>query len=439
MAAKVNFDYTNKLIIVTEAPDSSGWVEIDVKIDIYSDGKEDWRTDTDLNKFKFPVRGVGGDDLPGEKSLGSTFFLDYGWRIRPYEDDHVLSVNGNLYTTEGESPFTQTVGSYNVMVINTVSSLVDSTVQQLAEIEYASFNGGVTVDVVGGVAGTDYPTGTSQEPSSNMTDALAIAASRGFTTFFIIGDITLDSGTDFDETIFVGESRTKSVITIDSDADVENCEFYDANVTGTLDGGNVLKNCAIADINYVNGYIEQCVLLTGTVTLGGSEEAHFLDCWSGVVGTATPIIDMGGSGQGLGVRNYNGGIELRNKTGSDKVSIDLNSGQVVLDSTVTAGEIVVRGIGKLTDNSVGATVNDDNLLAPSVIADAVWNHTDATFLLKVVKNKKSLEKTGSVWELIIYDDDDTTPILQKDLKDKDGNDITDLAAGVLAQELQTSV
>ena len=130
MAAKVNFDHANKLIVVTEVPDSSGQIDIDVEIDVYSDGKEDWRTDATLNKFKFPVRAVGGDDLPGEKELGSTFFLRYGWRIRPYEDDHVLAVNGNIYTEEGESPFVQTIGSYNVMVINTVSNLVDSTVQQ---------------------------------------------------------------------------------------------------------------------------------------------------------------------------------------------------------------------------------------------------------------------------------------------------------------------
>lgn len=60
-------------------------------------------------------------------------------------------------------------------------------------------------------------------------------------------------------------------------------------------------------------------------------------------------------------------------------------------------------------------------------------------LHKTAKNKKVLSKTGSTWELIIYDDDDTTPIFKKEIKDKDGNDIEDLEIGVLAQELASSV
>jgi len=137
MAEKVNFDYTNRLIVVTEVPGSSaGEVDISVQVDIYSDGKEDWMIDADLNKFKFPVRVVGGDELPGDKRLGITYFLEHGWRIRPYEDDHVLNVDGNIYTEEGESPFVSTVGAFNVTVINTVSSLVDAivTTEQVAEI-----------------------------------------------------------------------------------------------------------------------------------------------------------------------------------------------------------------------------------------------------------------------------------------------------------------
>ena len=105
----------------------------------------------------------------------------------------------------------------------------------------------------------------------------------------------------------------------------------------------------------------------------------------------------------------------------------LNQNQVQIIPGNAAGLItVVSGSGVTSQDKID-------------IADAVWDHADGDFMVKIIKNKKSLEKTGAVWELIIYDDDNTTPIMQKDLKDADGNDITDLAAGVLAMELKTSV
>ncbi|HDH51219.1 MAG TPA: hypothetical protein ENH31_00345 [Nitrospirae bacterium] len=65
--------------------------------------------------------------------------------------------------------------------------------------------------------------------------------------------------------------------------------------------------------------------------------------------------------------------------------------------------------------------------------------SDVTLLIKCIKNKKELKKAGAVWQLIIYDDNGIDEILNKDLKDKDGSNITDIQAGALAQELASSV
>jgi len=65
--------------------------------------------------------------------------------------------------------------------------------------------------------------------------------------------------------------------------------------------------------------------------------------------------------------------------------------------------------------------------------------TDMTWLKKIVTQKKELKKTGDVWYLIIYDDDGVTPILTKAIKDKNGDNILDMDAGTLAQELASSV
>lgn len=123
------------------------------------------------------MRAIGGDVISSHKALGTTFFLINGWRIRPFAWDHVLRVNGNLYTDPaGFDPFAIPFGSYSVTVELTVSSLVEASLAQLPEIEQASFDGKVTIDVINGTFGTDYPIGTSRTPVNNLTDAKIIAA-----------------------------------------------------------------------------------------------------------------------------------------------------------------------------------------------------------------------------------------------------------------------
>ena len=427
MANHVDYDTDKRIIYVTTAPtlvDGDWVVNLDIKIDLYSDGKEDWLSNDALNKFEFPIRSVGGDDLPGEKSLGATFFLDSGWKLRPYEGDHVFKVDGNFYSEDGTSPFVSTSGVYNIMIINTVSSLVDSIVQQQTEIEYASFGGGITLDAVNGNAGTDYPHGTLQEPVNNLTDAMTIATERGFNTIHVLGNLTIDTSGDYSNMIFIGESQGKSLLTISAGANVLNCEIYDARVTGDLDGNIRLENCLIGNINYVSGFLESCVLASGIMTLGGLDIAHLLNCVSGVAGTSTPVIDMGGSGQELSLRNYNGGIKLINKTGLDNVSLDINSGHVILDSTVTNGTIVVRGVGYLTDNSVGATVEAHNFISVDSIAEEVWVHASGTQLLIDTDLIKQIE-TGrwkiENFQMIFYEEDNVTEIMRFNLFDEAGD------------------
>lgn len=61
---------------------------------------------------------------------------------------------------------------------------------------------------------------------------------------------------------------------------------------------------------------------------------------------------------------------------------------------------------------------------------------EATALLnaKYTLNKKEIKASTGVYSLHIYDDDGTTPIVSKVLKDINGTDITAPAAGVIARE-----
>jgi len=116
------FDGDNLLIIM-----DNGTTEIDAQI-LYSDWKE-WQLLSDNSKYYEAFRTIGGDSLTPTVEAGDYYFLrnDYGWRIRPYEGDHELTINGNLYGNDTTLPiFTPTVGSYQVLIKQQLSSLTQT-------------------------------------------------------------------------------------------------------------------------------------------------------------------------------------------------------------------------------------------------------------------------------------------------------------------------
>lgn len=119
---KVTFDGPNKLILINE-PET----DIDFRTDIYSNWKE-WKTQNTQTNSKFleAISVVGGDPLPGNRVLGSTFFLENGWRLRTWNGDHILTVTGNVFTREGDDPFVPTTEDATVTINLNTSTLVET-------------------------------------------------------------------------------------------------------------------------------------------------------------------------------------------------------------------------------------------------------------------------------------------------------------------------
>ena len=257
------------------------------------------------------------------------------------------------------------------------------------------------------MTGTAFPKGTEQSPVNNFTDALAIAAERGFLALNILGDATINGGLDFTNFTFFGQGINLSTLTINTAAGVLNTTFEAATITGVLDGMSRVTGCRVMGLSFISGVLEDCIL-EGTTTLDGVSTALFERCISGVPGAgSTPIIDMGGSGSPLAIRDYYGGIEIQNRTGTDAVSIDMSSGQVIFDSTVSAGTITVRGIAKIVDTSTGTAVIDvADLIQPADVNDM---RTRVILLEKLQRNR--LETNPSTGLMTLYDDDSVTPLL----------------------------
>ena len=379
MGAKIFIDRIEKIINVTEAPtlvDGELVSNFDIKIDLYSDAKEDWIADSELRVRKFPLSAVGGNPTVGSKSLGSTYFIDADWKIQLYPEDHRFLVNGNFYSQDGTSPFLLPENN-SVLLEQEVSSLVDSTVNQLPEIEGMSFGGVVSIDLTSPYQGTAYPVGNMEYPVNNFADAVLIAESRGLIILSVRGDADISGAEDLSGFIIEGQNPTLSRITVGATANVYRTSFRYMTIAGTLDGDSEIKGCIIDGLDYVSGRIIGCGFTGLPVVLGGNVQASILDCWSEVAGDATPTIDAGGTGQSLIIRGYVGGIKFTNRTGTDAMSIDFESGQFIADSTISNGVIYVRGnVGKVTIECDPTLVDIYGVNNPRTIADAVWKYVN---------------------------------------------------------------
>lgn len=103
---------------------------LDVGEDIYTAWKE-WIVLSDNIKYPAAFRVVGGDPLGGGLNAGSYFFLQNqnGWRIKPPEEDIVITLTGNLYPEDvNEDLFNATDGDFNTSIRLSTSSLTQEKV-----------------------------------------------------------------------------------------------------------------------------------------------------------------------------------------------------------------------------------------------------------------------------------------------------------------------
>lgn len=107
----------------------SGTTSFDVE-NLYSSWKN-WISSGDNSKYLPTFETIGGDSISSTKTVSPYYFLANGWRIKPFESSHQLTVNGNLFVRGGEeNPFVVTTGNYNVFINMFTSS--DSTITEVA-------------------------------------------------------------------------------------------------------------------------------------------------------------------------------------------------------------------------------------------------------------------------------------------------------------------
>ena len=108
----MTFDGLNKRIILDSASVTAS--------EIWSRYMDWLGADSNNAKWGLAIQQVGGDSLGGGLYIPLYFFLTNGWRVRPMEANHQLTITGNLFVAEGGSPLVNTLGNYNVIAQYTV-------------------------------------------------------------------------------------------------------------------------------------------------------------------------------------------------------------------------------------------------------------------------------------------------------------------------------
>lgn len=325
-----------------------------------------------------PVRCEGKAYLsPGIKT-GLTVSLvnaQYAFAARPGPEWVICNMGGGNVVAKLADDETDLYPRYPTAYVSadrTTSS--SATLQEQEAIVYGSFNYRVTIDVVNGFAGygtTSEPVGTRQRPSNNLVDAAAIALAKGFDTYYIVGDLEIVTG-NFNGKRFIGESVSRTMLELGTDAQLMDCEIMNASINGVLDGNSTVMDCFVGTLHYVSGQISNSGLYGG-IYLAGDKNAVISNCYT-INQDSPPFIDMGDSGQSLSMPNYSGLITICNLSDvTQEIGIGINAGAVILDSTITGGTIIVSGVGLLEDNSSNTIVNTDGLINKNLIADSLLN------------------------------------------------------------------
>ena len=339
--------------------------------DLYAEYRYLRRTDESLRRWEPLLRAEGNVPKGAGAFTPRYVVLLDGTKIVPFDEADQLNQRGDIITDNPDVDATL----YDISGLTTAKPIFiqpseAETIQlNSSQIEYSSFDNGITIDANSGFSGTGFPNGTRQQPVNNIVDARAIALSRGFDTFYIKGNYTFDTGDNVENFIIFGQNSNKSTLTFNPGALTAGVDLHNATVTGTFDNAATFEECRLLDIQFVQGYAWKCVLV-GEFTLAGTGETQFLECWDGVVGTnvASPSINFNGSGRSAAIRGYKGDIALKNKTGPENVEINGTSGgTVTIESTVTNGTIRLSGsVEPVIEAGVTATIDTKQVDFPEL-------------------------------------------------------------------------
>ena len=303
------------------------------------------------------------EDLPGPT-----------WTIKRVADGNLAAIDDetarNLIEPMASSAYVnwKTEADVSAALLNPVVVLDPAVTTIIATTQYL---GAIWIDAANGSAGTVAGTnGTPQKPVDTLADALTLATAIGFRQLVLVsGNLTLTTSL----TEFCVELRDESEINFGAQ-NINGSEFHGGVLKGSMTGSIQIEDSSLEDVTGLLGHVRGCGI-NGTITLGVGMTT-FDRCHSHVPGTSAPTLNFNGSGTKANVRAYSGGLRIESMTDASNVAtVEFVAGQVVVDADCTAGELVLRGITKITDNSTGTVVDTSGVVGSLVWDASLSSHT----------------------------------------------------------------
>lgn len=359
------FDGDN-LIMTLDAP-VAGVLSLDTETDWYSEWKK-WTLLDDNMRYEDAFELIISEELtPGIES-GAYFFFrnNVGWRVRPYEADATIYLNGNLVPRDSALPIMiPTIGAYTVLIagLQPVTQNIDTIAQSLNITRYLR-HVGIHVD---SIDGNDANDGTRLDPVKTENGLHVIYNQYEFRDVYVMNPLTITADHSTMGHKWIGDKPDKVAVTLDPACNVTNNDFEYVYLSGKLNSGNVIRECIVGSITNANNYIYESALL-GPIVI--SDNLTIEDCWIAPTAPSQEcVIDFNSLAKTVIIGDWSTGrIVAKNMVAGSFIGMSGTGGRLVIDSTCAGGTAVYGG-SILIDNTLGGTLDS---LKNSSVAGAVW-------------------------------------------------------------------
>lgn len=202
--------------------------------------------------------------------------------------------------------------------------------------------------------------GITTNPVSTWAAAKTLSGKTNIDKFSVINGSTLTMDASCDNLTFIG---TEYDLALDGQS-FENAHIEEAHVSGIGTAGSGVihfSKCFMGDVTLGKASLDQCGI-EGNLTVSAAERYILSKCNAADASGVPPVIDFNGIAAAVGLRDWNGGIKVKNMAAGSSLSVQ-GRGKLTIDATCDAGGTIgIHGPMLRQDNVVGGfsgTINED--------------------------------------------------------------------------------